>query len=48
MTSTLLDERVPIPDRFGEPPIPIPDDFGKLPVSETGPRRQRTTVCALT
>ncbi len=32
MTSTLLDERVPIPDRFGEPPIPIPDDFGKLPV----------------
>ncbi len=32
MTSTLLDERVPIPDRFGESPIPIPDDFGKLPI----------------
>ncbi len=32
MTSTLLDERVPIPDRFGESPVPIPDHFGKLPV----------------
>ena len=32
MTSTLLDESVPIPDRFGESPIPIPDHFGKLPL----------------
>lgn len=31
MTPTLLDERVPIPDHFGEPPIPIPEHFGKLP-----------------
>ena len=41
MTETLLDERAPIPDHFGESPIPIPDHFGSLPMPVPDLHRNR-------